>query len=444
MDMQADGRRPAIDFGPPKDKSKNIIKVIGVGGGGSNAVKNMYNEGIADVTFAVCNTDSQVLSKSPVPVKMLLGESGLGAGGNPDVGCEEARKNIDDIRALLSDGTQMVFVTACMGGGTGTGAAPVVAGIAKSMGLLTVGIVTIPFYFEKRLKIIKALKGVEELRKNVDALLIINNERICDVYSDTPISMKDAFHRADDILKNATKSISELITVEGTINLDFRDVEATMRGGGGSLIAVGRASGEHRIQKAISDALHSPLLYGTDVSKAKKILFNIYTDNRQPLYVNEMTEVDAFMDSLDPNIDLIWGVSDDDSLDGDAKVIILATGLDDGFGACPVPKENEKDAYYDHLIAELYKPTKAAVAEEADSREPTLSIVMGGNEERAQTGDDGDDEDTDGQETENDGDADDLQRRGDRPDGAVTQPQPSLIDRLKEKTRMFLNTIISE
>ena len=179
-----------------KDAMQGIIKVVGVGGGGCNAVRNMYNDGVEGVTYAVCNTDSQSLSRSPVPVKILLGKSGLGAGGNPEKGRDEAETNINDIIKLLSDGTKMVFVTAGMGGGTGTGAAPVVAGVAKDMGILTVGVVTIPFYFEKKRKIIKALKGVENLRKNVDALLIVNNERLCDVYADANISMKEAFLRA--------------------------------------------------------------------------------------------------------------------------------------------------------------------------------------------------------------------------------------------------------
>ena len=194
-----------LDFGPVKDTMQGIIKVIGVGGGGCNAVRNMYNEGVEGVTYAVCNTDSQSLSRSPVPVKIMLGESGLGAGANPELGKKEAEANINDIMKLLSDGTKMVFVTAGMGGGTGTGAAPVVAGVAKEMGLLTVGVVTIPFYFEKKRKIIKALKGVDELRKNVDALLIVNNERLCDVYADSELSVKEAFQRADNILMDAVK-----------------------------------------------------------------------------------------------------------------------------------------------------------------------------------------------------------------------------------------------
>lgn len=346
---------PLVDFGEPVDMSKNIIKVVGVGGGGCNAVNNMYRSRINNVTFAVCNTDSQSLANSPVPVKLLLGSAGLGAGANPEIGRKEAEENLEGIKNLFNDGTRMVFVTAGMGGGTGTGAAPVVAGVAKSLGLLTVGIVTIPFYFEKKMKIVKALKGVEEMRKNVDALLIINNERLCDVYSDSPISVKDAFKRADDILDTAARSISELITIEGEMNLDFRDVEATMRGGGGAIMAMGRASGEKRVQAAVTNALESPLLYGRDITKAKRILFNIYTGEEAPLFVNEMNEIDAFMDSLDPNIEVIWGLSNDNTIGTDAKVTILATGLGDGWNDEAVNASIvNSDEYYDEIISKLY------------------------------------------------------------------------------------------
>ena len=350
-----------LDFGPVENKMQGIIKVIGVGGGGCNAVRNMYNEGVDGVSYAVCNTDSQSLSRSPVPVKILLGESGLGAGGNPVLGRSEAETNVQDIERLLSDGTKMVFVTAGMGGGTGTGAAPVVASVAKEMGMLTVGVVTIPFYFEKKRKIIKALKGVEELRKNVDALLIVNNERLCDVYADTEISVKDAFRRADNILMDAVKGIAELITLpsDGGIKSDFRDVEATMKNGGGAIMAMGRASGERRVEKAIVNALDSPLLYGNDIGRAKRILFNIYSSDEHPIFVQEMLQIDDFFDQLDPDIDVIWGTATDDSLGEDAKVTILATGLEDD-----LRKEVEQDAhqgeddFYEDLIPKLYKPVK--------------------------------------------------------------------------------------
>lgn len=366
-----------INFGPIEDKMQGIIKVIGVGGGGCNAVRNMWNDQIGGVTYAVCNTDSQSLSRSPVPVKLMLGESGLGAGANPELGKLEAEANIGDIEKLLSDGTKMVFVTAGMGGGTGTGAAPVVAGVAKKMGLLTVGVVTIPFYFEKKRKIIKALKGVDELRKNVDALLIVNNERLCDVYADSELSVKDAFQRADNILMDAVKGISELITMpsDGGIKSDFRDVETTMKNGGGAIMAIGRASGEHRVEKAILDALDSPLLYGNDIGKAKRILFNIYSSEEHPIFVRELQEIDDFFDQLDPNIDVIWGTATDDSLGEDAKVTILATGLEDELRN-DVKQEihRDEDDFYEDLISKLYKPVRAKKVVEVLSPELPFEV----------------------------------------------------------------------
>ena len=366
-----------IDFGPIDDLSQNIIKVIGVGGGGQNAVRNMYKDGVQGVTFAVCNTDSQSLSRSPIPVKIQLGE-GLGAGAKPEVGRKEAERNIEDIRHLLDDGTKMVFVTAGMGGGTGTGAAPVVAKVAQEAGILTVGVVTIPFYFERKRKIIKALRGVEELRKHVDALLIVNNERLCDVYSDSKISLKEAFERADNILKDAVKGISELITVhsDGNINLDFRDVETTLKNGGGAIMAMGRASGDHRVERAIIDALDSPLLYGNDIGRAKRILFNIYGSESCPIIINEMQDIDDFFDQLDPNIEVIWGTSTDESLGEDAKVTILATGMDsintDGMDDSKRKDASQEkdDEYFESLIPLLYKSRKKDKKPEPEPVEP--------------------------------------------------------------------------
>ena len=361
-------------FNEVTDKMQGIIKVVGVGGGGCNAVNNMYKEGVEGVTYAVCNTDSQSLSRSEVPVKIQLGE-GLGAGGDPEKGRNEAVSTIDSIQNLLNDGTKMVFVTAGMGGGTGTGAAPVVAGVAKNMGLLTIGVVTIPFYFEKKRKIIKALKGVEEMRKNVDALLIVNNERLCDVYSDAEIPLKEAFFRADNILMDAVKGISELITLpsDGGIKSDFRDVETTMKNGGGAIMAMGRASGEHRVERAILNALDSPLLYGNDIGKAKRILFNIYASDEYPIFVRELQEIDDFFDQLDPNIEVIWGTATDDSLGEDAKVTILATGMEDS-----LKEEVKTDVYrnedecFENLIPLLYKPAK---------KTPTMAQVIAKQQE---------------------------------------------------------------
>ena len=362
---------------PIEDKMQGIIKVVGVGGGGCNAVRNMYEAKVEGVTYAVCNTDSQSLSRSPVPIKIMLGASGLGAGGNPEMGKSEAETNVGDIEKLLSDGTKMVFVTAGMGGGTGTGAAPVVAGIAKRMGLLTVGVVTIPFFFEKKRKIIKALKGVEEMRKNVDALLIVNNERLCDVYADSELSVKEAFLRADNILMDAVRGIAELIVLpsDGGIKSDFRDVEATMKNGGGAIMAMGRASGDHRVEKAILNALDSPLLYGNDIGKAKRILFNIYASDEHPIFVRELQEIDDFFDQLDPNIDVIWGTATDDSLGEDAKVTILATGLEDELRSeVAQDAHRNEDEFYEDLISLLYKPVVKTTMGEVITKEPLFEV----------------------------------------------------------------------
>ena len=362
---------------PIEDKMQGIIKVVGVGGGGCNAVRNMYEAKVEGVTYAVCNTDSQSLSRSPVPIKIMLGASGLGAGGNPEMGKSEAETNVGDIEKLLSDGTKMVFVTAGMGGGTGTGAAPVVAGIAKRMGLLTVGVVTIPFFFEKKRKIIKALKGVEEMRKNVDALLIVNNERLCDVYADSELSVKEAFLRADNILMDAVRGIAELIVLpsDGGIKSDFRDVEATMKNGGGAIMAMGRASGDHRVERAILNALDSPLLYGNDIGKAKRILFNIYASDEHPIFVRELQEIDDFFDQLDPNIDVIWGTATDDSLGEDAKVTILATGLEDELRSeVAQDAHRNEDEFYEDLISLLYKPVVKTTVGEVITKEPHFEV----------------------------------------------------------------------
>lgn len=280
-----------------------IIKVIGVGGGGGNAVNHMYAEGIHDVSFALCNTDNQALMKSPVPVKVQLGQSttgGLGAGNKPEIARKAAEESIDLIEDLLNDGTRMVFITAGMGGGTGTGAAPVVARVAKDMGILTVGIVTIPFVFEGSRKIVQALKGVEEIAKNVDALLVINNERLRDIYKD--LTMMNAFGKADDTLATAAKSIAEIITVHGHVNLDFADVNTTLKDGGVAIMSSGMGAGEDRINDAIKDALHSPLLNNNDVFSAKKILINLTFGEEHPLLMEEMNALHDFMSKFSSEI----------------------------------------------------------------------------------------------------------------------------------------------
>lgn len=356
----------------PKDASIGIIKVVGVGGGGCNAVRNMFLEGITNVTYAVCNTDSQQLVRCPVPIKLQLGADGLGAGGNPNKGREEAELTKDRIRTLLDDGTKMAFVTASMGGGTGTGAAPVVAQVAKEMGILTIGIVTIPFSFEGQQKIMTALRGMEAMRENVDALLVVQNDKLtCGVQRDKDgkllrVPMKNKFKEADNILKDAAKSISELITLhtDGDINLDFRDVETTMKNGGDAIMAAGRASGEHRVERAIVQALDTPLLYGNDIGRAQRILFDIYTSDEEPLYIDEMEEIEEFMNQLDPNISVIWGTSTDNSLGADVKVIILATGMEKQAKASATATLPQKDEdYYLSLMHQLYAPKTRKVQE---------------------------------------------------------------------------------
>lgn len=361
-----------IEFDDVRDTTRDIIKVVGVGGGGCNAVANMFREGMDSVRFAVCNTDSKSLSSNPVPVKILLGKSGLGAGADPEKGRQEAEENLDDVRRLFDDNTQMVFVTAAMGGGTGTGAGPLVAKVARDMGKLTIGIVTIPFYFERRPKIIKALKGLDNMRANVDALLIINNEQISKVYSDSHIPVDEALKLADQVMSNAVRSISELITLTGKIQTDFSDVKTTMKNGGGAIMAIGRASGEHRVRNAVLDALNSPLLYGSDINKATRILFNIYTSSKNQLYVDELQEIDDFMDELDPDIDVIWGMATDESLEDDAKITILATGFDNSIPMEAKKAETNEDYY--EIIDKLYgRHKKQDVTPVAD---PPFTVVL--------------------------------------------------------------------
>ena len=416
-----------LDFGPVEDLMQNIIKVIGVGGGGCNAVSRMYDEGIQGVSFAVLNTDSASLKQSPVPVKLQLG-AGLGAGAKPEIGRAEAESSIDSIERLLDDQTKMVFVTATMGGGTGTGAAPVVARVAKEKGLLTIGVVTIPFYFEHRRKIMKALKGVDELRKNVDAMLIVNNEKLCDVYSNTRMSLKDALAEADNVLKNAVKGISELITISspGNINLDFRDIETTMRNGGGAIMAIGRASGDHRVERAILDALDSPLLHSNDINRAKRILFNIYNSEQAPILVTEMDEIAEFFDQLDPDIDVIWGTSADDSLGEDAKVIILAADMSDELDT-DKQEEDQDEEHYERMINKLYPPRKIT-GKDKKNTEPEFIVAAAPEPEPAEEG-------TKQEHTEEENVTTDTTAQKVR-----TEEKPSTLTRMKN----WLNRIISE
>ena len=310
-------------------KAKSIIKVIGVGGGGGNAVNHMYREGIHDVTFLVCNTDRQALEDSPIPDRLQLGDEGLGAGTNPIKGRTEAENSIEQIRAKLSDGTKMVFITAGMGGGTGTGAGPIVAKVCKEMDILTVGIVTIPFIFEGAKKIDQALDGVEEMAKNVDALLVINNERLREIYPS--LGVLDAFGKADDTLSIAARSIAEIITEHGIINVDFQDVKNVLKEGGVAIMSTGYGEGEGRLRKAIEDALNSPLLNDNDIYNSKKILLSIKIsddkDEKTKFTMEEMNEVHEFMGKITGDYESKFGLSVDPELGEKVKVTILATGF---------------------------------------------------------------------------------------------------------------------
>ena len=317
-----------LDFGEP-EKENSIIKVIGVGGGGGNAVNHMYREGIHDVTFVLCNTDNQALNDSPVPVHLQLGKEGLGAGNKPEKARAAAEESLEDIKNMLNDGTRMAFITAGMGGGTGTGAAPVIARVSKEMGILTVGIVTIPFRFEGDRKIDQALDGVEEMSKHVDALLVINNERLREIYPE--LTVLDAFGKADDTLSVAAKSIAEIITVHGLINLDFNDVKTVLKDGGVAIMSTGYGEGEGRVKKAIDDALNSPLLNENDVFNSKKILLSISfagnKDGTGSLMMEEMNDVNDFMAKFGNDFEIKWGLATDPELGKKVKVTILATGF---------------------------------------------------------------------------------------------------------------------
>lgn len=312
-------------------KPNSFIKVIGVGGGGGNAVNHMYGEGIDDVSFAIFNTDYQDLLKSKIPVKLQLGKdvtNGLGAGGNPEKGkaaAEESREEIKDI--LKADNTKMVFVTAGMGGGTGTGAAPIVAGIAKEMGILTVGIVTIPFEFEMPKKRNNALKGVEEMSKNVDALLVINNQQLVNIYPD--LDMGNAFAKADEILNDSAKGIADIITQTGYINVDFADVCAIMKDSGVAIMNTGFANdnSETRVLDAIKDALASPLLKDSNIRGAQRILLNIHTSKDNKLTMKETEHLKRFLYSIGHDIEFIWGAIYDDNLEESLRITLIATGF---------------------------------------------------------------------------------------------------------------------
>ncbi len=358
----------------PKDKSQNIIKVIGVGGG-SNAVLNMYKQGVHNVRFAICNTDSQALAQADIPVKIQLGSEGLGVGGKPEKGKEAAEASLDAVKSLFEDDTEMVFITCGMGGGTGTGAAPVIARLAKEKRVLTVGVVTIPFAFEGKVKIKKALQGVEEMRKNVDSLLVINNERLCELYSNEIMRLEDGLAKADEVVTTAAKSISEIITMRGIINRDFCDVQTVMKNGGDAIMSVGYASGENRIGKAFVEALKSPLLNNVEIEKARRMLYIIYSSDEHQVAISELNEIRFFMNDLAEDIEVLWGVYRDNSLGEQVKVALIATDFAD---AKVFAKEDVSGSEYQKSLMDMYYGTPnrktQAVMEEVTIDEP-------GNEE---------------------------------------------------------------
>ena len=365
------------------DATSAIIKVIGVGGGGDNAVNYMYRQNIPNVNFVVCNTDEQALRMSPVPEQLILGwdvTHGRGAGNDPGTGRACAEASTEDIRSLFDRNTEMVFITAGMGGGTGTGAAPVVAKIAKEENKLTIGIVTIPFMFEGKKKIWKAIEGAREMQKHVDALLVINNENLIEIYPD--LNFFNAFEKADDTLANAARSISEIISEECYINVDFEDVKATLRDSRTAIIATAYGEGEHRITSAILNALHSPLMKKHDVNTSQRLLlkFSCNRNSDNPITAKEMNEIYAFTSKLPPTIDVKWGIADNPELGDKLKVTILASGFDltliEGEHAADERKKKEEkvvlfgdthadaarnaeqDKEMERQIAEIYGPEK--------------------------------------------------------------------------------------
>ncbi len=349
-------------------RDNHIIKVVGVGGGGCNAVNYMYRTGIRDVSFLVCNTDSMALVGMDVPAKLQLGP-GLGAGGRPEKAHELAEENQDKIHTALDDGTRMVFITAGMGGGTGTGASPVVASVAQKLGILTVGIVTIPFAFEGARQIRKALRGVAQLAQYTDALLVINNEKLRMLFPD--FDLPNAFRSSDEVVCNAAKSIAEIITVRGYINTDFQDVYNTLKDGNVAIMNVGFAEGEQRITRAINNALTSPLVNTMDVHGASRILLNFYCSSEHAIRMEELGEVTTFCNSMGEDVEIKWGMSYDETLGEKVKVTIIATG----YSVSDIPGLDE--------AVEVKEPeSKTEDVTKRPTVEEAIGIFYGGKEEQ--------------------------------------------------------------
>jgi len=352
-----------MNFDLPVERS-SIIKVLGIGGGGNNAVNHMYEKGITDVNFVICNTDHQALIKSQVAVKVQIGESlteGRGAGSKPEIGRQAAIENIRDVMDALSGNTKMVFITTGMGGGTGTGATPVIAKACKEAGLLTIAVVTIPFKSEGKVRIRQAIDGVTELKDYVDSLLVINNEKLREIYGNQPVST--AFAKADDILTTAVKGIAEIITVTGYINVDFADVETVMKNSGVAIMGMGKAAGENRAIRAIEDALASPLLNSNDITGAKSILINISSGTGEhELTMDELGEITDYMyDAASDDALIIRGLSRDENLNDEISVTVIATGFES------------------NNIFQPYRPKKTSKVELLTSKNTIPPRVLGGS-----------------------------------------------------------------
>jgi cell division protein FtsZ len=345
---------------------KSIIKVIGVGGGGSNAVNHMFSQGIKDVEFVVCNTDSQALKISSVPNKIQIGTNlteGLGAGANPEVGKNAAIESKEDIRDLLGNDTKMVFITAGMGGGTGTGAAPVIAKIAKEMDILTVGIVTAPFAFEGKKKFQQAQKGIEDLKESCDTVLVILNDKLREIYGN--LSIGNAFGQADNILTTAAKGIAEIITVAGYVNVDFQDVRTVMHNAGAAVMGSAQTKGENRARKAAEEALSSPLLDNRDILGAQKILLSIVSGEQAELQMDELSEITEYIqEQAGEDAEVIFGHGVDPELEDYIRVTVIATGFDRSQTAHGYPGLKKSG---DRRVFDLEKPQQAELFERDNS-----------------------------------------------------------------------------
>ena len=362
--------------------TNTLIKVIGVGGGGGNAVANMYRDGMYDVSFLVCNTDSKALEDSPIPNRIQFGP-GLGAGGKPEIGRQyaEQEESLAAIYDAIDKETQMVFVTAGMGGGTGTGAAPIVAREVKARDILTVGIITLPFQFEGKKQIDKALDGLELLAKEVDALIVVNNQRMLSVYHTT--SVMDAFHKADQTLTNAVRSVVDIIKMRGVIMLDFRDVCMVLKEGGICVISTGTAHGENRITAAIENALNSPLLNQNDIYTARRLVMCItFPEKHETLQMNELCEVEEFISKFArKDLEYKWGLAKDDSLNGAVKVTIIASGFglveedeDEEQLLKRIERENIQKSYYGDTLKSTTKPRRPVYIFSPDELDNELLI----------------------------------------------------------------------